>query len=276
VTAAATLFVYGLSRAAIHGWGDSVTEASIVLAGVMLVAFVVIEVFTRQPLVPLSIFRNRNRSGAYALSLANGATLSGTLFLLTLYLQNVLGFSPLQAGLAFLPTAVGVGVGAGLTSRLISRTGPRAPMLVGALMSAIGFFWLSAITPAASYPEAVFGPLVVLALGLGQIFVSTSIITISGVTPRESGLASALLNVGRQLGGSIGIAVMGTVATSVTTGLLTRPLTQAVLNRALTGGFSAGFEVAGLISLIGFAAAFLTVRGRSSARVPEQARAEAA
>jgi EmrB/QacA subfamily drug resistance transporter len=267
VTAAATLFVYGLSRAAIHGWGDRVTEATIVLAGVMLVAFVVIEVFTRQPLVPLAIFRNRNRSGAYLLSLANGATLSGTLFLLTLFLQNVLGFSPLQAGFAFLPTALGVAIGAGLTSRLIGRTGPRLPMLVGALMSAVGFFWLSAITPNASYPTAVFGPLVVLALGLGQIFVSTSIVTISGVTPRESGLASALLNVGRQLGGSIGIAVMGTVATSVATGQLARPLTHAVLDQALTGGFSAGFQVAGLISLIGFAAAFLAVRNRRPVQI---------
>jgi EmrB/QacA subfamily drug resistance transporter/deazaflavin-dependent oxidoreductase (nitroreductase family) len=276
VTAAATLFVYGLSRAAVHGWGDSVTEATIVLSGIMLVAFVAIEVVTRQPLVPLSILRNRNRSGAYMLSLANGATLSGTLFLLTLFLQNVLGFSPLQAGFAFLPTAAGVVVGAGLTSRLIGRTGPRLPMLIGALMSAIGFFWLSAITPDASYPAAVFGPLVVLALGLGQIFVSTSIVTIAGVTPRESGLASALLNVGRQLGGSIGIAVMGTVATSVTAGQLTRPLTHALLNHALTGGFSAGFQVAGLISLIGFAAAFIAVRGRSAASVPEHVRAEAA
>jgi len=269
VTAAATLFVYGLSRAAIHGWGDTVTEATIVLAGVMLAAFVVIEMFTRQPLMPLAIFRNRNRSGAYALSLANGATLSGTLFLLTLFLQNVLGFSPLQAGFAFLPTAAGVVVGAGATSRLIGRTGPRVPMLVGALMSAIGFFWLSAITPDAAYPTAVFGPLMVLALGLGQIFVSTSIVTISGVTPRESGLASALLNVGRQLGGSIGIAVMGTVATSVTAGQLTRPLTHAVLDHALTGGFSAGFQVAGLISLVGFAAAFVAVRGRRSAQPAE-------
>jgi EmrB/QacA subfamily drug resistance transporter len=269
VTAAATLFVYGLSRAATHGFGDSVTEATIVLAGVLLAAFLVIEVFTRQPLMPVGIFRNRSRSGAYALSLANGATLSGTLFLLTLFLQNVLGLTPLQAGLAFLPTAGGVVVGAGLTSRLIGRTGPRLPMLVGALMSAIGFFWLSAITPYAAYPVAVFGPLVVLALGLGQIFVSTSMVTISGVTPRESGLASALLNVGRQLGGSIGIAVMGTVAASVTAGQLARPLTNAVLNHALTGGFSAGFQVAGLISLIGFAAAFAAVRGRRQAQPAE-------
>src|SRR5262249_7525038 len=115
---------YGLSRAGAHGWSDNLTIATLVAVAALLVLFVAIEAFTRQPLMPLRIFRDRNRSGAYALSLANGATLSGMLFLMTLFLQNILGFSPLRAGLAFLPTAAGVVVGAGLTSRLIVRSGP--------------------------------------------------------------------------------------------------------------------------------------------------------
>src|SRR5438445_8071940 len=138
VTAGVSLLVYGLARVATHDWSDSVTRASLVIAVALLVTFVVLESRGRNPLMPLHIFADRNRSGAYGLSLAIGAALSGMLFLLTLFLQNVLGFSPLQAGFAFLPTALGIGVGAGLTSRLISRVGPRVPMTTGALLAATG------------------------------------------------------------------------------------------------------------------------------------------
>ena len=255
--------VYGLARVATHDWSDSVTRATLVIAVAFLVTFVLLESRGRSPLMPLRIFANRNRSGAYALSLAIGASLSGTLFVLTLFLQNVLGFSPLQAGFAFLPTALGVIAGAGLTSRLIGRVGPRLPMTAGALMAAIGMFWLSAVTVHASYFADVFGPLVVLAIGLGMAFVSTSVTAISGVNPNESGLASALLNVGRQLGGSLGIALMGTVAATMSRNQLAAgPLTHAAVNRALTSGFSSAFEVAGLFAIGGFVAALVAVRHR--------------
>jgi MFS family permease len=223
--------------------------------------------------MPLGIFANRNRSGAYALSLAVGASLSGMLFLLTLFLQNVQGFSPLQAGFAFLPTALGVVVGAGLTSRLIGRVGPRVPMTTGALLAAIGLFWLSAVTPRVNYASDVLGPLVVLAVGLGMAFVSTSVVAISAVKPNESGLASALLNVGRQLGGSLGIAIMGTIAATVTRDqLATVPFTHAALNRALTAGFSSAFEVAGLFAIAGFVATLVAIRHHQA---PAEARVEA-
>jgi EmrB/QacA subfamily drug resistance transporter len=261
VTAGATLLVYSLARAATHGWSDNLTIATLAVAVGLIVAFVVIEAVSPQPLMPLRVFTNRNRSGAYVLALATGATLSGMLFLLTLFLQNVLGFSPLQAGFAFFPTAAGVAVGAGMTARLIERIGPRIPMTVGPLLAAIGLFWLAAISPHANYAADVLGPLVVLSIGLGQVFVSTGVITISGVAPTESGLVSALLNVGRQLGGSLGIALMGAIATTVAKDQLPigRPTHEAI-NQALTSGFSAAFEVAGLIALIGFLTAFATVR----------------
>jgi predicted MFS family arabinose efflux permease len=246
VTAGATLLVYSLSRAATHGWGDAVTVATLVSALGLLVVFVAIEALSRQPLMPLRIFTNRNRSAAYVLSLAIGATLSGMLFLLTLFLQNVLRFSPLQAGFAFLPTALGVAVGATITSRLIGRIGPRAPMTLGALLVAVGLFWLSGVTVSAGYASHVLGPLVVLAVGLGMVFVSTSVVAISGVTPVESGLASALLNVGRQLGGSLGIAVLGTVAATVASNQL---------------AYGTAFEVASVIAFAGFLVALTTVRG---------------
>ena len=265
VTAGVSLLVYGLARVATHDWSDNVTRAVLAIAVTLLVTFVALESRGRHPLMPLRIFANRNRSGAYGLSLAIGAALSGMLFLLTLFMQNVLGFSPLQAGFAFLPTALGVVVGAGLTSRVIGRVGPRVPMTTGALLAATGMFWLSAVTVHANYFADVLGPLVVLAIGLGMAFVSTSVTAISGIQPNESGLASALLNVGRQLGGSLGIAIMGTIATKVTGNqLATGPFTHAAVNRALTAGFSAGFEIAGLIALAGFVTALVAVRHRQS------------
>src|SRR5258708_33607396 len=127
-----------------------------------------------------------------------------------------------------LPISLGIVIGAGLTTRLIGRVGPRVPMTTGALLAAIGLFWLSAVTPQANYAADVLGPLVVLAIGLGMAFVSTNVVVLTGVKSNESGLASALLNVGRQLGGSLGIAIMGTIAATVTRDqLATGPLTHA-------------------------------------------------
>ena len=270
VTGGATLLVYSLSRASAHGWRDPLTVATLAIALGLLVVFVAIEAISREPLMPLRIFVNRNRSGAYVLSLAVGAVLSGMLFLLTLFLQNVLRFTPLQAGFAFLPTAMGIAVGAGITSRLIGRIGSRVPMTLGALLVAVGLFWLSGVTVHAGYASHVLGPLLVLAVGLGGVFVSTSVTAISRVTPGESGLASALLNVGRQLGGSLGIAVLGTVATTVTTKQLVNvPLTRAALSTAVTTGYATAFVVAAGIAFVGFLVALATIRGSSVSVTPE-------
>src|SRR5712664_545439 len=270
VTAGATLLVYGLSRAAIHGWSDGVTVATLAVSLLLLVTFVAIESRGSHPLMPLGIFANRNRSGAYALSLAVGASLSGTLFLLTLLQEKVKRFSRLEADFGFLPTALVIVVGAGLTSRIIGRVGPRVPMTTGALVAAIGMFWLSGVTPQASYAADVLGPLVVLAVGLGMAFVSTSVVVLTGVKPNESGLASALLNVGRQLGGSLGIAIMGTIAATVTRDqLATGPHTHAAVSTALTAGFTSAFEVAGLFAIAGFVAALVAVRRRPEAAAIE-------
>jgi hypothetical protein len=138
-------------------------------------------------------------------------------------------------------------------------------MTTGALLAATGMFWLSAVTVHANYVTDVFGPLVVLASGLGMAFVSTGVTAISEVAPNESGLASALLNVGRQLGGSLGIAIMGTIATTVTRNqLATGAHTQAAVNGALTAGFSSGFEFAGMMAIAGFLIALVAVRHSQS------------
>ena len=212
VTAGAALLAFGLSRAAVHGFGDSISAGSLAVAVFSLVAFVAIEARTAQPLLPLRLLADRNRAGALAVSLAVGAVLSGVLFLLTLYLQNSLGFTPLRAGLAFLPTALGVGGGARITSLVLPRIGPRVPMLAGSLLATGALIWFGRLPGHAVYAADILPGLWVLAAGLGMVFVAGTAAVISRVGPEESGLASALLNMGRQLGGSLGIAGMVTVA----------------------------------------------------------------
>lgn len=214
VTAAAALLAFSLSRAAVHGFGDTVAAASLTVGLASLLAFVVIEARIAEPLLPLRLLRDRNRSGALAMSLAVGAVLSGLLFLLTLYLQDGLGFTPLRAGLAFLPTALGVGAGARLASRLLPRVGTRPPLLAGSILATAALVWFGRLPAHAAYAADILPGLVVLAIGLGLVFVAGTAEVISGVGTAESGLASALLNMGRQLGGSLGIAAMATMAAS--------------------------------------------------------------
>ena len=260
VTAGAGLLAYSLSRAAVHGFGDAAARGSLVLAGICLVAFVAIEARSREPLLPLRILGDRNRSGALALALVNGAVLSGLLFLLTLYLQDVLALTPLRAGLAFLPTALAIGLGARLTGRLLIRSGPLGPMLIGSALTVGALVWLARLPVDGRYVTEILPALVVLGFGLGQVFVSTTATVISGVTPADSGLASALINVGRQLGGSVGIAGMATVAASVA-----RQHAAQGPAQALTSGFDSAFRLGAFLAAAGFVAVALLVRRRAVA-----------
>ncbi len=247
-----------------------VTEArKLGVGAALLVLFLLIELRSRQPLMPLRVFANRNRSGAFALRMVAGSTTLAVLFFLSQIVQNVLGYSPLQAGFAFLPLGVGVVITAQITSRLVGRIGPRMPITVGALAVAGGLFWLSRIGDHVSYISDILGPLTVLSVGLGLIFFPTTVVAISGAARHESGLASAVLNVSQQLGGSIGLAVLGTVASNVTTDHLAgaRP-THALINSALTAGFTTAFELGVPIALAGFLLALFVIRVPRPTRAP--------
>jgi predicted MFS family arabinose efflux permease len=240
------------------------------------VVFVLIELRSRQPLMPLGIFANRNRSGAFTLRMVAGATTLAVLFFLGQIVQNILGYSPVQAGFAFLPLGVGVVITAQVTSRLVGRIGPKLPIAVGALVVAAGLFWLSRIGDQVSYVPDILGPLAVLSVGLGLIFLPTTVVAISGAAAHESGLASAVLNVSQQLGGSIGLAVLGTVAANVTSDHLARArTTHSAINSALTAGFTTAFELGVLIALAGFLLALFVIRvrraTRAAAALPEAA-----
>ena len=260
-TAAMTLLVYGLSRAATQSWSDTITIATIGSGLALLVVFVLIELRSAQPLVPLRVFAVRNRTAAYVLRMVAGAMTLSVLFFLTQFVQNVLGYSPLQAGFAFLPLGVGVVITAQITSRVVGRIGPKLPISLGALAVTSGLLWLSQLTPSVAYFPGVVGPLAILSVGLGLIFFPTTVVAVTGAARHESGLASAVLNVSQQIGGSVGLATFGTIAAGVTRAHLSGAIpTRGAIDAAVVAGFTSAFQVAALVALVGFVIAWTVIR----------------
>ena len=210
-TAGMVLLVYGFIRASEDGWRDSVTLAAFGGAVVLLALFLIIENRSKQPITPLWMFRDRNRAGSYGMMLSLAAAMFGMFFFLTLFVQNILGFSPLGAGLAFLPVSVIIAVGAGIASQLLPRWGPKPFMVVGAILAAVGLAWLTMTDIDSTYLGSILGPMLVFGLGMGMQFVSLTLMAVSGVAPRESGAASGILNATQQVGGSLGLSILVTI-----------------------------------------------------------------
>ncbi|HXX88919.1 MAG TPA: MFS transporter [Acidimicrobiales bacterium] len=215
-TAGMTLLVYGLIHAATTSWGDRWTVAALVAGGVLLVVFVLLEARTREALMPLHLFRSRSRSTAYAIMLAIGTAMFSMFFFLTLFMQDVLGFGPLKAGVAYLPFALTIVVTAGITSQVVGRVGTKVPLMLGTALGASGLFWFSQATSQSTYLGGLLGPMLVTAAGMALCFVPLTLSAVAGVRRHEQGIASALLNSGQQVGGSLGLAVLGTIAVQTT------------------------------------------------------------
>ncbi|MGX7677411.1 DHA2 family efflux MFS transporter permease subunit [Jatrophihabitans sp. DSM 45814] len=205
--------VYGFISAAKpgYGWSDPITVTAFALAIILLAGFVLLESRLSYAMMPLRALRNRDRSGAYIVMLIIGAAMFGMFFFVTYFVQLVLGYSALKSGLAFLPVAFTIGTAAQVSATLLPKLGPRNLILFGATMMAGGLFWLSSITANSSYVGHLLPSLLIMAYGIGSIFVPITTVAVSGVEPHEAGLASALLNVGQQVGGSIGLSVLTTV-----------------------------------------------------------------
>ena len=292
------LLVYGLSKAAtgadgVSHWGDAQVVASLAAAVVLLVSFVLIEMRSSHPLLPMRVLADRNRSGALLIMLCIATGLFGVFFFLTLFIQTVLGYSPIRAGIAFLPFAVGVVIGSALASPLVARIGPRPLIVAGAAMVAGGMFWYSGLTEHAAYASHLLGPTLVSSFGLGLVFVPLALVALYKVTEQDSGVASSLLNTAQQVGGAIGLALLGTVAwTAVANSVRTqvaaaakagRPLPKpgtpppaSIYNHALAVGFSRAFVVAAGIALLALLIAIVTIRVRrqelaGAAPEPQQA-----
>lgn len=205
------LLVYGFIRAAQVGWRDAGTLVSFATAAAVLTVFVLVETRSRQPITPLHMLADRNRAGTYGMMLSLAAAMFGMFFFLTLFVQNVLGFSPLRAGLSFLPVSAVIATGAGLAARLLPRFGPKPFMVTGALLATAGLAWLTGIDVHATYAGDVLGPMILFGFGMGLQFVSLTLMALSRVPPHESGAASGLLNTSQQIGGSLGLSVLVTV-----------------------------------------------------------------
>jgi EmrB/QacA subfamily drug resistance transporter len=205
-----TALVYGFIRAASEGWHDGVAVASFAAALVLLVLFLLIEKRSAQPITPLHMFANRNRSGSYVVMLSLAGALFSMFFFLTLFVQEILKYSPLKAGFAFLPVSAGIIVSAGIASKNLLKVGPKPFMVAGAALSVGGLFWLSLIKADSGYVGGLLGPMVIFAIGMGFLFVPLTVVAVAGVEPRESGSASGLLNVMQQVGGTVGLAILTT------------------------------------------------------------------
>ena len=216
-TGGIALLVYGLSKAAtgpdgVSHWGDAQVLASLTASVVLLVSFVLIEMRSSRPLLPMRVLADRNRSGAYLIMLCVSTGLFGLFFFLTLFIQTVLGYSAIRSGIAYLPFAIGVVIASALASQLVPRIGPRPLIVAGAAMVAGGMFWFSRLTEHSSYAGDLLGPQIVSSFGLGLVFVPLALVALHKVAEQDTGVASSLLNTAQQVGGAIGLAVLGTVA----------------------------------------------------------------
>jgi EmrB/QacA subfamily drug resistance transporter len=271
VTGGLVALVYAVVGTDTHSWGSSATLVPIAVAVVLLAVFVAMETrVARTPLVPFRLFRSRGVTGAnLAMLFVGGAIFSMWLFL-SLYMQEVLHFSPLITGVGFLPQTAAIAVGAQVSARLVPRFGPRPPLLVGVLLAVVGLAWLSRISPTGTYVGDVLGGSVLATLGMGFSFTPLAFAATSGVARQEAGLASGMLNTSRQVGGSIGLAALATVAADRTAAVFgvhrvvgnTYGFTgsRALIDRALTAGFSRVFLVAAVIALAGCAATLIIPR----------------
>ena len=262
VTVGLTVLVYALVDAESAGWGSTQTIALLAIAVALLAAFVVIELRSQQPLVPFRIFRNRPLLAANVTMLVFVAALFAMFFFISLYMQQVLGFEPLEAGLAYLPLSAGIIIAAGVASQLTTRLGVKPVLVPGLVLITIGLAWFSRVSAGGSFVADVLGPSVVCAVGAGMVFVPITIAAVAGVEERESGLASGLINTSQQIGGAIGLAILATIANTRTDDLAGGARPDA---NALVEGFQLAFlGAAGFGVLATVIAVLLTPRVRAT------------
>ena len=220
-----------------------------------------IELRSKAPLMPFRIFRNRTLTGANVVGILTGASLFSMFFFISLYMQNVLGFSAIKAGLSYLPLAVSIIIAAGIASQLVTKVGFKPVLALGMLFVSAGLLWFSQISVDGSFLGDVLGPSLLAAVGLGFAFVPQTIAAMSGVADREAGLASGLINTSQQVGGALGLAVLSSVAFSTIGDLAATGNTGPA---ALTEGYADAFMVGAGIGLLGVIATLFLIRGRDS------------
>lgn len=270
ITSGLVALVYGLVDAPDAGWRSAQSLLLFLVAAALIVIFLVVEARTSDPLMPLAVAGRRSVAGANLLALVTGAALFSWFFIATLYLQQVLGFSPLEAGAAFLAGALGGLAGSGLGQALATRLGPRLVALIGTALVSVGLLLQARISVGGDYLTDLLPPFVLMGLGTGFAFVAAAIIALA-VEERHAGLASGLFNTAQQIGGAIGVAVLSTVAVSTTDDRLAG---GADIGHALTEGFADAFLVALLFPTLAAAILFVARPPSATAAEPAPAAAE--
>jgi EmrB/QacA subfamily drug resistance transporter len=275
-TVGLSLLVLGIVRTDVTGWGSASTLAIVGAGVVLLVAFVAVEGrFAKSPLMPLRIYASRTLSASNVIVLLVGGASFGMWFFLSLYLQQVLGYSAIRAGLAFLPMTLCIVVGSALASRLVTRIGAKPLLVAGMSALTLGLALFTAVSATGTYLGSVLVPSLLVAIGIGLAFVPATISAVAGVAPHEAGLASGLVNTSRLFGGALGLAILAALATARTNSDLHRTGGGVhAVHAALTGGFQLAFLVAAAFALIGGLVAVFglpRVPLRAAARHPQGA-----
>jgi EmrB/QacA subfamily drug resistance transporter len=263
-TAGLVSLVYGFIRAASVGWQDHVTVGAFAVAAMLLATFAVIEARAVQPIMPLRLLADRTRASCCAVRMLLTASMNGMMFILTLYLQEVLGFSPIQFGLAILPSTIPYLILGRVLTPLIQRVGAKPVVVAGALITTVSMLWLSRVSDATTFVSGVLGPNVLAGAGVGILFVATTFAALSRVRPQETGAASGLLQTMQQIGGSLGVALLVTVLGATSGTVATHPLAHLTgqARHVLVHGISNAF-LAGTVLAVGVLVASLAL-GRTN------------
>jgi EmrB/QacA subfamily drug resistance transporter len=259
VTSSLVTLVYAITQANHFGWTSATTIGLFVAAAALMGGFLFWESRVKDPLMPFSIFRLRTLVGANIAGFILGTALFGMFLMLTLYMQQVLGYSAMQTGVAYLAVAGSAIVTSGIAAQLVNRVGVKPVLIVGMAALTGGLVWFTQVSAGGSYWVDLLPGFLMVAVGLGFSFVPISIAALAGVQPAEAGLASGLLNTSQQIGGALGIAALSAIATSTTTSDLKDGTAPAL---ALTSGFQAAFIAGAIVGLVGVLVSIFVVRGR--------------
>jgi EmrB/QacA subfamily drug resistance transporter len=257
------LLVYGFTMVASHGWGSLLTVSLLGGGVVFLAGFVLIEMRSTHPLLPLKVVLERKRGGSFLASLLVGMAMLGTFLFLTYFLQGTLGYSALKTGFAFLPFSAGIILGAGIASRFLPRTGPRSLLVTGLTLATLGLLWFSRLTPSSSYVSHVLVGEILVSIGMGITFVPMNSTSLFGVAEEHAGVASALVNTTQQVGGALGTALLNTIAASATVSYLALRVHNATTRSAgAVHGYTTAFEVSAALVAMAAVVAGLLIGGK--------------
>jgi EmrB/QacA subfamily drug resistance transporter len=261
ITGSLIAVVYALAEAAQRGWGDGATIWSFVAAAVLMAVFIVNELKVREPLIKLSIFKRRNVSGGTILNLLMPAAMFGMFFYMSIYMQQILGYTPTQTGVANLPFTLVILLVSSQLARNIGKLNTKAILVIAPLFVAAGLLFFAQIPVHANYWTNILPGIILMAGGMAAVFVTNTMVTTSGVSHRESGLVSGLLNTGQQIGGAIGLAVLTVISSAATKDKMVElrgDMTK--LPEALVHGFHHGFIAAAIIAVLGSVVALVVMK----------------